>query len=426
MATRQGDSEKLVKRIQAVADMGWRVEPTPDGWRVFDPRQGMYSIHKTYSDGYRSMANLVQSLEGGGLKEDEAKQKTRRLEARRQKLKDDRDAAERRTQAIQNSRQDMIAKAAGPYLTEAEEPDIDWLTQPHPSPWMRWMYITPKVAAYILEHHNQDNRGKGDNDIEKIRLIILSGWWRLTHQGMAFDQRGMLQDGQHRLYAILAAGDTDPDIKVPFAVFVGMPVENFKAIDEGRLRTAAQMFKKEGVNGGTHAITMLRAVKAAQSDNPRGYNRGVRMSTVEAFEMREKDPDNFEAAISLGMRGYKRSRISPGIMAAAYYLVGRVNGWDNAYVTAFFEGIITQRKYNTNLVLPEDDPRNVLLRKFGNARPKTPIDGLVWIVSAWNNLVRGHHPQYMRVGDDTPLPNVLRCIPGDGATPRGLNGEVDV
>ncbi|MET1007375.1 MAG: hypothetical protein ABWX96_17630 [Propionibacteriaceae bacterium] len=423
MSTRQGDSEKLAKRCE---DAGWRAERLNDGIKIINPDGLVHIIHLTYSD-HRSLTNATKDIENRmGLVAAEAQAKRDRLAARRTTLKNDRAAAERRTQAILDNRQEMITKAAGPYLTEAEEPDIDWMTSAHPSPWMRWMYVTPKVAAYVLAHHNTDNRNQGEGDVQRYRDIILSGQWYLTHQGAAFDVRGILQDGQHRFEAIVQAGDVDPDIKVPFAMFVGMPVENFKALDEGRLRTAAQMFKKEGITGGTHMITCLRTVKSFDSENPRGVNRRGKLNTVAAFQLRDSDPDGFTNAIKLGLRGYKRTQITPGIMAAAYYIVRRVNGWDNAYVEAFFEGVIQNRKFKTDLVLPTDDPRAVLLRRFANNKPKTPIDGLLWIITAWNNLVKGHHPHYMRVGDDTAVPAVLRCVPGEGATPRALNGEVDV
>lgn len=425
MATRQSDSMKLVKRCAALEPLGWRVEAAGSEQRVINPRGEAHTVHMTYSD-VRSLTNVTKDVENRmGLLQDEAEMKRRRLEDRRNKLKEDREAAERRTELIISTRQGMITKAAGPYLTEVDEPDIDWLTKEHPSPWVRWMYITPKVAAYILEHHNTDNRAKSDSSVDRYKLIILSGQWHMTHQGLAFDTRGLLQDGQHRLYSVLAAGDTDPEIKVPFAVFVGMPQENFKAIDEGRLRSAAQMLKKEGIVGGTHLVTALRLVIAYDSENPRGANRRGKLSTVEAFALQEKDPEGFAEAVRLGIRGYRRTQISPGIMTGAYYLIRRVNGWNNQYVTAFFEGIIAQRKHNTNLILPDDDPRAVLLRRFANGRPRTPIDGLLWIITAWNNMVKGHHPHYMRVGDDTDLPTVLMCLPGEGVVPRALDGELD-
>ncbi|MHB8531718.1 MAG: hypothetical protein ACYDC2_03255 [Solirubrobacteraceae bacterium] len=70
--------------------------------------------------------------------------------------------------------------------------------------------ITPKIAAEMLTHANPKNRG-GVNRQERVRLYaktMLAGLWLLTHQGIAFDESGMLVDGHHRLEAVVLSGCT--------------------------------------------------------------------------------------------------------------------------------------------------------------------------------------------------------------------------
>ncbi len=422
MATRQADSASVMKRVLALEPLGWRVEDTPDGWKCFDRRGGMWTIHKTYSD-YRSITNLLKDLEGkGGLKADETEMRRNRLAARRQAIEEDREASERRAVRMAATQSDLLVKSAGPYMAEIEELDLDWVTGDHPLPWMRWMYMTPAGAAKILEQYNSDNRKISASQAEKYKLIILSGQWHLTHQGLAFDTRRVLQDGQHRLEGVVAAGETDPDLKVPFAIFVGMPVENFKAIDEGRLRSAAQLLNKAGIAGGTHAVTLLRAVSAYDSDDPWAGKRG-KLTNLEAFELLGKDPDGYADAIAICNKGYKRTNITPGIMASAYYLIMRANGRGNPIVQAFFDGLINMRKVGTELALPPDDPRQVLLNRYANGRPRSVMDGIVWIIASWNNVARGNHPRTLRIPD--ALPEILIVKPGLGQVPRALAGEVD-
>jgi hypothetical protein len=126
---------------------------------------------------------------------------------------------------------------------------------------MRWVNVTPDMASKILTDHNGDNRPLSPDTVRYYRDLIVAGMWHLTHQGWAFDIRGMLQDGQHRAAAIVEAGDVSQEpIRVPVAVFVGMPLENFKAIDEGRLRTAKQLFSKAGEKNATCLQTCVRLV----------------------------------------------------------------------------------------------------------------------------------------------------------------------
>ncbi len=422
MASRQADSLKLVSRISKLEPVGWRTEKSSDGYKIFDPRGGNYTIHMTYSD-VKSLTNLIQSLERGGLKTDERKLRQMQATQRARKLANEREVNERRTQElVAASQKQAVTRAAGPYMTEIEPCDLSWLTAPHPAPWMRWMYITPKAAQILLEDYNDDNRKLSEDTARQYALIILAKQWHLTHQGMAIDTRPKVQDAQHRLRGIVIAGEVEPDIEVPFAVFVGMPPENFKAIDEGRLRNAAQMLAKAGESVSGHLNTVLKMVAAYDSASPREFVR-QRMRTAQTFEVLDTDPEGFRAAALWGSRNYKRVQCTPGPLGALYYLLRRANGKDNPHVNAFLEGLAYNRKHGTDLILPDDDPRRVLLSKYANTRP-APIEAVFWGIHAWNNMVLGRHPRYMRVSDDTDPPEILLSRPGQGATPRGLAGEV--
>lgn len=429
MASRQADSMKLVNRVRAVVKAGvpgWSIEEKgSDGFRVLAANGEATGIHMTYSD--INSLNAVRRFLESNCQLREAEQEGKRLAqiARREAIKRDREAAERKAAQLAESRQEFITKAAGPYLTEVDEPDIGWLTTPHPAPWMRWMYITPKIAGILLEDINTGNRKLSEDQGYRYAAIILDGKWQMTHQGMAVDVEGVLQDGQHRLYGVQLAGDTDPDIKVPFPVFVGMPKDNFKAIDEGRVRSAAQMLSMKGVGASTTVVAVMRTIGAWESEYPRTFHRKQKFTQQKAFDVFASDTERYTAAVQLGTRYCRKTKIGSGVLGAAYYLITKVNGDDNAYVTAFFEGLGQNRKYNTNLVLPDADPRRVLLSKFAQTRPPSPIDGVLWIVLAWNNMVRGHHPSYLRASIDTTIPSILRCVPGDGSVPRGFAGELD-
>jgi hypothetical protein len=436
MASRTADSEKLAKRCR---DAGWPVEDAPDGWKVNTPDNQVYLIHRTYSD-VRSLKNAAAALERRGLGEAEGQRAVTRNKLRATKLAADKEAAEKKAAQLQRAANNrvMIQKAAGPYLVEPEECDVEWMTSPHPGQWPRAMYITPAAAEKILADYNIDNRHFSDPTTERYKYIMASGQWRLTHQGIAFDTRGVLQDGQHRFKAITALaalaelGDTEPDIKVPFWIFVGMPEGNFKAIDEGRVRTAAQMFAKVGVKNSNNAFTIVRTVAAYDSGNPLNYARRGKMVSALAFEARDKDPEAFDEATRWASRVYHRNRVSISAMGSAYYLIRRVNGPDNAYVEAFFEGIAQNRKYNTDRVLPVDDPRAALLARIetNNRRPKGRagagvIEILGWFLRAWNNIVEGNRASYLRPYSMAESPQILVCKPGSGAVPHALIGEVD-
>jgi hypothetical protein len=67
---------------------------------------------------------------------------------------------------------------------------------------------------------------------------MTSGHWRQTHQGIAFDEKGKLIDGQHRLAAIMMANKT---ISMPVTFDVPNNNDQFTIIDRGLPRTLSDI-----------------------------------------------------------------------------------------------------------------------------------------------------------------------------------------
>ena len=94
------------------------------------------------------------------------------------------------------------------------------------------VYITPELAKKWLDEANVFNRAINQKVVDMYVRQIKSGLWRRTHQGVAFTAEGSLLDGQHRLMAIVTAGQT-----VPVLVFTDEAADNYEYIDCGRNRS---------------------------------------------------------------------------------------------------------------------------------------------------------------------------------------------
>lgn len=67
--------------------------------------------------------------------------------------------------------------------------------------------ITPDVAkTYLIT--NKGNRYLRNSLVASFARDMKNGVWKLTHQGIAFNKRGELVDGQHRLSAIIFSETT--------------------------------------------------------------------------------------------------------------------------------------------------------------------------------------------------------------------------
>ena len=104
------------------------------------------------------------------------------------------------------------------------------------------VYVTPQLAKKWLDC-NLFNRPIKQDVVDMYVRQIKSGFWRRTHQGVAFDTRGTLIDGQHRLMAIVNA-----NVTVPMLIFVNEPEENFEYIDCGCTRSNLDIVRMSSRN----------------------------------------------------------------------------------------------------------------------------------------------------------------------------------
>jgi len=112
--------------------------------------------------------------------------------------------------------------------------------------------VTPRLASQWLEL-NPNNRRISQARVSFYASQMQSGSWKLTHQGIAFDEQGYLVDGQHRLCAVILSGVT-----TRFWVFDGVSRESMIAIDVGKARTADDAFILLGDEATRHSVAVAR------------------------------------------------------------------------------------------------------------------------------------------------------------------------
>lgn len=95
--------------------------------------------------------------------------------------------------------------------------------------------ITPDLARKYLET-NTDNRAIRPSHVKALAKAMKDGEWKLLHQPIAFDEKGILLDGQHRLLAVLQAGVT-----IETLVAWEAARDSFDCIDIGAKRSLADI-----------------------------------------------------------------------------------------------------------------------------------------------------------------------------------------
>lgn len=102
---------------------------------------------------------------------------------------------------------------------------------------------------------NTSNRPLSKAVVRGYAEAIRRGEWMVTHQGIAFDTGGVLVDGQHRLAAIVEAGQP-----VDVLVVSGVDAATFDVLDVGKRRNAADVLAIEGEKSTSMLAAMVRTV----------------------------------------------------------------------------------------------------------------------------------------------------------------------
>ncbi len=150
-----------------------------------------------------------------------------------------------------------------------------------------WMQVDPATAKRWLDN-NLVNRRIDEDTVVAYARDMKGGVWLKTHQGIAFNDKGELIDGQHRLLAIVRTG-----ITVTMMVTFGLPhgiqgreMKTMDAVDRGRPRSVADQLKiQHGIQNGS-AIAQLAATLGSTCCGERTRKLSVQqtLDVYHAFE----------------------------------------------------------------------------------------------------------------------------------------------
>lgn len=108
----------------------------------------------------------------------------------------------------------------------------------------QWMDVTPEMAARWLKA-NFRNRPVSGDVVKAYARDMVAGVWYPTHQGIAFNDRDELIDGQHRLMAVVMSRKT-VRMMVTFGLkskIAGSDMTTMDCVDRGRTRSVADQLK---------------------------------------------------------------------------------------------------------------------------------------------------------------------------------------
>lgn len=161
-------------------------------------------------------------------------------------------------------------------------------------PDARFLDITPEMALQALGKM-ATNRRLSPVLARKYARQMANGEWRLTHQGIAFDEHGACIDGQHRLRAIVIAM-----LAVRMLVVTGLGSNAMVAIDAHRARSETDRLRIAGND--TENLRARVALVRALLDMSLPFEKSRATSTQEVADLLEAFHDEISTVIEMSAR----------------------------------------------------------------------------------------------------------------------------
>lgn len=143
--------------------------------------------------------------------------------------------------------------------------------------------ITPAMAEVILSQ-NHDNRGVRPTKLAQMVADMKSGRWALNGEPIIISKDGQLNDGQHRLMALV-----DAKVSLPLLFVFGVERETRTTVDQGANRSVGDYLKMDGVQNTSTLAAVTRHVIAYERSNKRTLGRPHELTASEVLERALKD-----------------------------------------------------------------------------------------------------------------------------------------
>lgn len=174
--------------------------------------------------------------------------------------------------------------------------------------------VTPKKAMEWLKR-NVHNRPLSQTTVGQYAKAMQQSAWKLNGDAIRFNGNGDLIDGQHRLAGCIKAG-------VSFESYVirGLDHDAFDTIDQGKRRSIADVFARDGYKN----YSTLAAATRWHWLYAKNFKRfGESMRPDEAHDIIEENPSLHHAA-ALAMKMYQQQKLmQPGLLAWLIFETGK-------------------------------------------------------------------------------------------------------
>lgn len=172
--------------------------------------------------------------------------------------------------------------------------------------------ITPEIASLLLER-NQSNRKLNLNDVKSIAGDILAGRWVFNGETIIVSKDGHVNDGQHRLEAVVLAGRA-----IETAVVFGVDRETRTTVDAGRVRSVGDYLQMDDIPNGNNVAAAARKIMEIEEYGKTTSSVDQRHSKQAVLERSRIDPAILDSIRACHLQGFGKVG-SLSMLATAHY-----------------------------------------------------------------------------------------------------------
>jgi hypothetical protein len=248
--------------------------------------------------------------------------------------------------------------------------------------------ITPTIAKLMLRR-NPDNRNIRAGKLAGYKADLESGRWTLNGEPIVISKGGLLNDGQHRLTAVVETG-----VPMKALIVFGVSRSSRLTLDQGIDRKLVDILHmgghKENADGVGAVARLMSLLEKTGTLKPR-FGRAAKMAGVTRSEAHGTAIDN-EAEIQRSLllcRAPGFSKLgSLASLAFTHLMLARVNREAaDAFMTALISG--ADLKQGTPLYLARE--------RLLTVRRAKAAEVFETIVRGWNAARTGKEITYIRV-----------------------------
>lgn len=180
--------------------------------------------------------------------------------------------------------------------------------------------VNPGVAANLLER-NPDNRGISPTKAEHYATDMASGRWADNGETIIVSSCGLLNDGQHRMQAVI-----DSNSVLPFTFVFGVPRETRLTVDQGFARTAGNYLAMANVKYSSESATAAKWIIGYERSGGKGISQRSKVTNGEVIQRVRSDDDIIaSAAYSVHYYPITRNMFSKTVMTVAHYILSEIH-----------------------------------------------------------------------------------------------------